>query len=66
MCFLLHHSQELRDAIGISPEQLPPYIYQMRRIGYPPGHLEDAKAQKSGLSMFDKDGKGLSFVSNIA
>ncbi|KAJ8312797.1 hypothetical protein KUTeg_010170 [Tegillarca granosa] len=29
----------------------------MRVMGYPPGWLEDAKVQTSGLAMFDKDGK---------
>ena len=31
---------------------LPPYIYQMRMLGYPPGYLEEAKVKRSGLSMY--------------
>lgn len=44
----------LEEALGISlKEQLPPYIYKMRLIGYPPGWLvpEDA-----GLKMYAGDG----------
>lgn len=32
----------------------------MRMLGYPPGWLEEAKKQVSGLMMFDKHGKGRS------
>lgn len=52
------NSDVLRDALGISTQQLPPYIYQMRVLGYPPGHLENAKQSTSGLTMFDKHGQG--------
>ena len=43
---------------GIRENQLPPYIYQMRLLGYPPGHMLDAQIDESGISMFDKHGKG--------
>jgi hypothetical protein len=49
-------SDGLRSALGLTQKQLPPYIYQMRRLGYPPGHLENARQQTSGLSMFGKYG----------
>lgn len=52
------NSDVLREALGISTQQLPPYIYQMRILGYPPGHLENAKQSTSGLTMFDKHGQG--------
>jgi len=45
-------SDNLREALGISRDDLAPYIYQMRWFGYPPGHLEAAKVQKSGLSFY--------------
>ena len=35
-------SKELREALGISSTELPPYIMQMRDYGYPPGHYYDA------------------------
>ena len=37
---------------------MPPYIYQMRLLGYPPGHMLGAQVDESGISMFDKDGNG--------
>ncbi|CAG9864207.1 unnamed protein product [Phyllotreta striolata] len=49
----------LREALGIDKNQLPPYIYQMRMLGYPPGWLEEAKFVYSNLAMFDPDGKSL-------
>ncbi|MEN2496060.1 MAG: Zinc finger CCHC domain-containing protein 8 [Marteilia pararefringens] len=36
-------SQGLQAALGIQGNQLPPYIYQMRRFGYPPGWLKYAE-----------------------
>ena len=53
------HSDDLRAALGIKPNQLPPYIYQMRVFGYPPGHLENARQEMSGLAMFGKHGLGV-------
>lgn len=35
---------------------LPPWIYQMRVLGYPPGWLEEAKVFYSNLDMFDAEG----------
>jgi len=47
-------SVELEEALGISlKEQLPPYIYKMRLMGYPPGWLVPADA---GLKMYGGDG----------
>lgn len=50
-------SDSLREALGISSKQIPLYVYRMRLLGYPPGWLEDAKKQVSGLVLFDKHGK---------
>ncbi|CAH1987344.1 unnamed protein product [Acanthoscelides obtectus] len=50
-------SDSLRDALGLRKNQIPPYIYQMRLMGYPPGWLEEAKFVYSDLAMFDADGK---------
>ena len=45
--------------MGINANQLPPYIYQMRVLGYPPGHLEQMNEEVSaGFKMFDTHGKG--------
>lgn len=54
------HSDELREAMGLREDQLPSYIYQMRVHGYPPGHLFDAKIEGSGISLFDRHGRGKS------
>ncbi|KAK3084758.1 hypothetical protein FSP39_018388 [Pinctada imbricata] len=50
-------SEDLRQALGITAQELPLYIYRMRVCGYPPGWLEEAKVSTSGISMFDKHGK---------
>ncbi|CAG2251333.1 ZCCHC8 [Mytilus edulis] len=50
-------SDKLREALGLSPQQIPQYVYRMRLLGYPPGWLEEAKKQGSGLMLFDKHGK---------
>lgn len=46
-------SSQLQEALGITEEDIPPYIYQMRRLGYPPGHLQNARIKKSELAMYD-------------
>lgn len=53
-------SDELREAMGLLPNQLPPYIYRMRLFGYPPGWLIEANRKASSLAMYDKDGRGMS------
>ncbi|XP_013403801.1 uncharacterized protein LOC106169056 [Lingula anatina] len=50
-------SKDLRKALGLHRDELPPYIYQMRILGYPPGHLREAELRTSGLVMFDKHGR---------
>ena len=55
---MLFFSDNLREALGISANQIPVYVYRMRMLGYPPGWLEHAKKQVSGLVLFDKHGKG--------
>ena len=45
-------SDDLREALGITKEDLAPYIYQMRWFGYPPGHLHSAQVPNSGLSFY--------------
>lgn len=53
-------SKELRDALGLTPTQIPLHVYRMRLFGYPPAWFEEAKIQNSGLSLFvDKDKKQL-------
>ncbi|KAG9487686.1 hypothetical protein GDO78_007471 [Eleutherodactylus coqui] len=46
-------SEELQEALGISDRHLPPFIYRMRELGYPPGWLKDAELETSGLSLYD-------------
>lgn len=47
-------SENLREALMMQKEDLPPYIYKMRDLGYPPGYL---KSKKSDLLMYGKEGK---------
>ncbi|CAF3321616.1 unnamed protein product [Rotaria socialis] len=49
---------ELRQALGIRENQLPMYIYNMRRCGYPPGWLREARVKKSGLQVFHDNEEG--------
>ncbi|XP_038062237.1 zinc finger CCHC domain-containing protein 8-like [Patiria miniata] len=50
-------SDNLREALGLDQDSIPPYIYQMRGLGYPPGYLKHAEVLKSGLTVYDmKDG----------
>lgn len=49
-------SKELRDALGLRKRDLPPHIYGMRVLGYPPGWLEQAKVYHSGITLFDAKG----------
>uniref|UniRef100_A0A8C1ZHB3 Zinc finger, CCHC domain containing 8 n=1 Tax=Cyprinus carpio TaxID=7962 RepID=A0A8C1ZHB3_CYPCA len=46
-------SQELLDALGINTKTLPPFIYRMRELGYPPGWLKEAEMENSGLMLYD-------------
>jgi zinc finger CCHC domain-containing protein 8 len=45
-------SDDLKQALGLSGNEIPLHVYKMRLYGYPPGWLEDAKVQHSGLALF--------------
>ncbi|KAK2576331.1 hypothetical protein KPH14_005692 [Odynerus spinipes] len=49
-------SKALRNALGLRDDELPKHIYRMRVLGYPPGWLEEARLQHSGLTLFNSDG----------
>ncbi|NXT84534.1 ZCHC8 protein, partial [Zapornia atra] len=52
-------SGELQDALGVTDKSLPPFIYRMRQLGYPPGWLKEAEMEHSGLALYDgKDDSG--------
>ncbi|MED6289391.1 hypothetical protein CHARACLAT_002283 [Characodon lateralis] len=46
-------SEELLAALGVDGNTLPPLIYRMRQLGYPPGWLKEAEMENSGLSLYD-------------
>ncbi|XP_054466807.1 zinc finger CCHC domain-containing protein 8 [Anoplopoma fimbria] len=46
-------SEELLTALGLDDNTLPPLIYRMRQLGYPPGWLKEAEMENSGLTMYD-------------
>ncbi|XP_021167269.2 zinc finger CCHC domain-containing protein 8 [Fundulus heteroclitus] len=46
-------SEELLAALGVDGTTLPPLIYRMRHLGYPPGWLKEAEMENSGLSLYD-------------
>jgi len=45
--------------MGLADDQLPIYIYNMRRLGYPPGHFQALTDDSSGIAMFGNDGRGM-------
>ncbi|XP_034946227.1 zinc finger CCHC domain-containing protein 8 homolog isoform X2 [Chelonus insularis] len=49
-------SSELKKALGLANDELPKHIYKMRLLGYPPGWLEEAKLEHSGLNLYNSDG----------
>lgn len=48
-------SDKLREALGLRKGELPFFFYRMRVLGYPPGWLEDAKVEQSGINLFNSD-----------
>ncbi|XP_027734457.1 zinc finger CCHC domain-containing protein 8 isoform X3 [Empidonax traillii] len=48
----------LQDALGVTDKSLPPFIYRMRQLGYPPGWLKEAEMEHSGLALYDGKGEG--------
>lgn len=53
-------SEKLKKALNIGENELPSYIYHMRRLGYPPGWLENAKITSSNIKLFDFHGSSIS------
>ncbi len=58
-CSVSHYSKSLREALGLDERQVPPYIFQMRTLGYPPGYLKQAEVLHSGLTVYDVKGEGM-------
>lgn len=48
-------SDQLREAFGIKPNQLPPFIYIMRDLGYPKGWLLEAQIKNNKLAVHNGD-----------
>ncbi|KAM3867490.1 zinc finger CCHC domain-containing protein 8 [Diretmus argenteus] len=46
-------SEELLTALGVDVNTLPPPIYRMRQLGYPPGWLKEAEMENSVLKLYD-------------
>lgn len=55
-CVVFLNSDELLSALGIDGNTLPPLIYRMRQLGYPPGWLKEAEMEYSGLALYDGNG----------
>ncbi|KAK8757295.1 zinc finger CCHC domain-containing protein 8 homolog [Amblyomma americanum] len=49
------YSEELRKALNLHPRDLPPFVYRMRVIGYPPGWLKNAVVENSGIKIYGLD-----------
>ncbi|OAF71275.1 hypothetical protein A3Q56_00948 [Intoshia linei] len=41
-------SDNLRNALGLKKNEIPPYVFIMRNVGYPPGYLLDGKRKEVG------------------
>ncbi|GFY68766.1 zinc finger CCHC domain-containing protein 8 [Trichonephila inaurata madagascariensis] len=52
-------SDELRNALDLKPNQIPLYIYRMRLLSYPPGWLQEAQVESSGINVYDSKGYAL-------
>lgn len=50
-------SRELRNALDVEHSELPFFTYRMRILGYPPGWLQDAEIEESGLEIYGLDDK---------
>lgn len=44
---------QLLEAIGLHPKEIPIWVYRMRVLGYPPGWLKVADMSKTVVSMHD-------------
>ncbi|XP_008334016.1 zinc finger CCHC domain-containing protein 8 isoform X2 [Cynoglossus semilaevis] len=53
-------SEELLSALGVDSNSLPPVVYRMRLLGYPPGWLKEAEMENSGLMLYDDSNDGTS------
>uniref|UniRef100_A0A3Q3JE05 Zinc finger CCHC domain-containing protein 8 n=1 Tax=Monopterus albus TaxID=43700 RepID=A0A3Q3JE05_MONAL len=51
-------SEELLTALGLDGSTLPPLIYRMRMLGYPPGWLKEAEMENSGLTLYEGNDVG--------
>lgn len=49
-------SSKLAKALGLKSKDLPLHVFRMRKLGYPPGWLEEAKVSHSGINLFGSDG----------
>lgn len=49
-------SSRLQKAMGLKTKDLPVHIFRMRKLGYPPGWLEEAKISHSGINLIGSDG----------
>lgn len=49
-------SSKLAKALGLKSKDLPMHVFRMRKLGYPPGWLEEAKVSHSGINLFGSDG----------
>ncbi|XP_067632576.1 zinc finger CCHC domain-containing protein 8 homolog [Eurosta solidaginis] len=49
-------SDKLQAALGLNRGEIPFFFYRMRKLGYPPAWLEEAKVVHSGISLFNSEG----------
>lgn len=59
-----HPSRQLRDALGLRKNDLPPYVYRMRVYGYPPGWMLAAKVVQKRVEVYTEDGEAEDDVQN--
>ncbi|KAK7580354.1 hypothetical protein V9T40_000983 [Parthenolecanium corni] len=49
-------SSQLRQVLGLSDHELPPYVYRLRSHGYPKAWLKHATVRPSGINLYDAHG----------
>lgn len=44
--------------MGLSTRDLPPYVYRLRKHGYPKAWLKHTMVKPSGINLYDAQGNG--------
>ena len=62
---LLFESDGLKNALGLRPWDLPPWIYEMRILGYPPGYFQKLVNPAAKLVIYNEQSMNVSYFIHI-